>query len=193
MRNAFRRRAAPGYSDAMTGPTLTTARLTLRPYTPADLEDAAAMWGDPAVVAMIGGHPFTREEAWHRILRYIGHWSAIGYGCWTVRETATGAYAGEVVLMDSRRATEPSFEGTPEAGWAFNTRFHGRGLAREAVAAMLAWADAHGLPRTVAMIAPANAPSIALAGKLGYRPAGEVAYKGASSLLFERNALPETR
>lgn len=171
----------------MTGPTLTTARLTLRPYAPADLEDAAAMLGDPAVVATIGG-PFTREEVWNRILRYIGHWQLMGYGSWAVREKATGAYVGDAVLMDSRRATSPNFEGTPEAGWLLNTRFHGRGLAHEAVAAMLRWADAHGLPRTVAMIAPANAPSIALAGKLGYRPAGEVAYKGASSLLFERRA-----
>jgi RimJ/RimL family protein N-acetyltransferase len=154
---------------------------------PADLTESAAMWANPAVYAMIGGRVFTREEVWQRLLRYIGHWHVLGYGGWTVRETASGRLVGDVTLMDSRRSTEPSFEGTPEAGWVLAPWAHGRGFAREALVAMLGWADAR-IPRTVCIIDPANAPSIKLAGKLGYGLVTEATYKDAPTLLFERNA-----
>lgn len=170
----------------MPAPILRTARLTLTMPDPADLAESAAMWADPAVYAHIGGRAFTREEVWQRLLRYIGHWHALGYGGWTVRETASGRLAGDVTLMDSRRATIPSFEGTPEAGWVLAPWAHGRGFAREALTAMLGWADARNHARTVCIIAPANAPSIKLAGKLGYTPLTEAAYRDAPTLLFER-------
>ena len=172
----------------MTPPTLRTDRLLLAPHAANDLDDSTAMWGDPAVTAAIGGRPFSREEVWQRLLRYVGHWQVAGYGQWVVRLAADGAYLGEVGLMDSRRATVPSFEGTPEAGWAFATRAHGRGYAREAVAAMLAWADARGMARTVCIIDPSNARSIRLAETLGYRSAGTVLYREGRTRLFERRA-----
>lgn len=172
----------------MTAPTLTTARLLLAPHRPSDLPDMAALFGDPGIAAQIGLAPVDREECWKRLLRYIGHWWTLGYGHWTVRDPATGAFLGEIGLMDSRRASEPSFEGAPEAAWAFTREAQGQGYACEACAAMLAWADAHGLGRTVCIIDHANAPSIRLAERLGYRAAGEVTYRDAPILLFERPA-----
>lgn len=146
------------------------------------------MWADAEVVRHIGGRTFTREEAWHRLLRYLGHWQVAGFGHWFVRETTTGMFCGEVGLMDSRRATEPLFEDTPEAGWAFVPRAQGKGLAREAVAAMLGWADGHGIARTVCIIDPAHTRSIQLAQTLGYQAAGEIRYRDAPILLFNRCA-----
>lgn len=168
-------------------PILTTARLTLAGHAPSDLEDCAAMWADPAVHAMIGGRAFTREEVWHRLLRYIGHWQAVGYGNWAIRETATGRFVGEAGLMDSRRATEPVFEGTPEMGWALCGWAQGRGFAKEALDAIFGWADAR-FDRTVCIIHPANAPSLRLAAKLGYRLMTEGAYRDAPTMIFERTA-----
>ena len=173
---------------AMPAPTLRTQRLTLAMPAPADLEESAAMWAAPEVTAMIGGRVFTREEVWQRLLRYIGHWHALGFGGWTVRETATGAYVGDVTLMDSRRASVPSFEGTPEAGWALAPHAQGKGYAREAVAAMLAWADER-LPRTVCIIDLGNGPSLRLADQLGYRQLAKATYRDAPTLLFERFAI----
>lgn len=170
----------------MTPPSLATGRLVLRPPAPADLEDSAAMWADPAVYGMIGGRPFSREEVWHRLLRYIGHWQALGYGTWTVRDSASGRFVGEVGLMDSRRATDPGFEGTPEAGWALAPHAHGQGVAGEALGAMLDWADAQAITRTVCIIAPANAASIRLATRVGYRPLGSVQYREVAVELYER-------
>jgi RimJ/RimL family protein N-acetyltransferase len=170
----------------MTPPVITTARLTLAGPDPADLPAFTAMWADPAVYAMIGGRAFTREEVWHRVLRYIGHWQVVGYGSWTIRERASGRIAGSVGLMDSRRDTMPSFEGTPEMGWALCSWAHGRGFAHEALDAALGWADAQGIARTVCIIDAANAASIRLAGKAGYARVGEARYRDAPTLLFER-------
>jgi RimJ/RimL family protein N-acetyltransferase len=172
----------------MVAPVLTTARLTLAGHVPGDLDGFAAMWADPAVYALIGGHAFTREEVWHRLLRYIGHWQAVGYGNWTIRETASGRLVGETGLMDSRRATVPVFEGTPEVGWALCSWAHGHGLAREALAAVLDWADAQGIARTVCIIDPANTPSLRLAARAGYRLVTRATYRDAPTLLFERCA-----
>ncbi|PAX07385.1 GNAT family N-acetyltransferase [Sphingomonas lenta] len=141
---------------------------------------------DPAFTAQIGAPPATREEVWHRLLRYVAHWPVMGFGHWVVRETASGAYLGEVGLMESRRATSPAFEGTPEAAWGFLPRVHGQGYAAEACAAMLGWADGRGIERTVCIISPGNAPSIRLAERLGYSSAGEVRYRDAPILFFER-------
>ncbi|TXC72381.1 GNAT family N-acetyltransferase [Sphingomonas ginsenosidivorax] len=172
----------------MTPPVLTTARLTLEGPDPADLPDFAAMWADPLVYAMIGGRAFTREETWHRVLRHIGHWQVVGYGNWTIRERASGRIAGSVGLMDSRRDTVPSFEGTPEMGWALCSWAHGRGFGGEAVAAALGWADAQGIARTVCIIDPANTASIGLAGKMGYVRVADATYRDAPTLLFARAA-----
>lgn len=176
----------------MTGPTLRTPRLTLAPHVPADLEEVAAIWADPRVTEHIGGRPLSREECWRNIQRYVGHWTLFPYGYLTVRETATGAFLGEVGLMDSRRDTTPSFEGTPEAGWAFAPAAGGRGYAREAVAALLAWADGRGIARTVCMVDHANTRSIRLAEAVGFHAAGETAYRDAPTRLFERQGGDDT-
>lgn len=168
-------------------PTLSTDRLVLTPPAPGDLADIAALNADPAVMGPIGAAVQTREQSWHRVLRYIGHWQALGYGHWTVRD-GEGAFLGSVGLMDSRRDSVPSFEGVVEAGWAFMTAAHGRGYAREACAAMLAWADAAGIARTVCIIAPGNAASLRLADRLGYGGAVAATYADKPVVLLEREA-----
>lgn len=172
----------------MTGPTLFTDRLVLAPYGATDLDDAAQMWADPAVTTHIGGRPFSREEVWHRVLRYLGHWNVVGYGSWTVRDRATGRYLGELGLMDSRRDTKPSFESIPEIGFAFAPHAQGRGYAREALAAAIAWADDQGLQQTVAIVAPAHDRSVKLLERMGYRHRGEISYRDRPILLLERQA-----
>ena len=144
------------------------------------------MWADARVTEHIGGRPLSREESWRNIQRYVGHWALFDWGYFAVRETATKAFLGEVGLMDSRRDTSPSFEGVPEAGWAFAPAAQGQGHAREAVAALFGWADALGFARTVCLVDHANTPSIRLAEAVGYRAAGEVDYRGARTRLFER-------
>ncbi len=168
---------------------LDTERLQLRPPAPADLEDSLSLWSDPEVTRFIGGRPFTREEVWARILRYIGHWTALGYGFFTVRERQTGRYLGEVGLADFKRDMSPPLTGAAEVGWALVPAAHGRGFASEAVRAALAWHEqAIGPQRTACMIAPENQASIRVAEKCGFRWYADATYRGEATQLFERSA-----
>ncbi|WP_112381834.1 GNAT family N-acetyltransferase [Sphingomonas carotinifaciens] len=173
-------------------PTLHTDRLTLTAHHPDDLDALAAMWSEPAVYAMIGGQPRSREEVWLRLLRSIGQWQAFGYGSWVVRERGGGPPIGDIGLLEARRAIDPPLD-APELGWALAPAVHGRGFAGEALAAILAWADGHGadgrgIARTCCIIDPANAPSLRLAARLGYRPARDALYAGHPVHILTRSS-----
>lgn len=168
--------------------TLITERLTLTPVQASDLPDLTALWGDPAFATAIFPAALSSEDVWFRLLRDIGHWEAQGYGNWSIRETATGAYVGSVGVFDYRRLMDPPFD-APELGWGVAPRFQGKGMAFEALSAALAWCDdALNAPRTVCMISPDNAPSHALAKRAGYTPYTETTYKGSPVVLLERKA-----
>ena len=175
-------------------PTLTTARLTLTGHAATDLEDCAAMWTDPRVYAMIGGQPRAREDVWIRLLRSVGQWTLFGYGSWIARDTATGALIGELGLIEARRAIDPPIDAGPEfgpeVGWTLTGDAQGQGYASEALAAILAWTDAR-VPATTCIIDPANAPSIRLAERHGYRLRTTGTYRDAPILIFDRPASSE--
>jgi RimJ/RimL family protein N-acetyltransferase len=167
-------------------PVLQTERLRLRPPTLDDFDACHALWSDPEVTRFIGGRPSTREEAWSRLLRYIGHWQAIGYGYWAI-ETLEGDYVGEVGFGDYRRAMTPPIDGVPEMGWALAPRAQGRGLALEAGRAVLEWRDTALEPGgTVCIIAPDHAASIRLAEKLGFAIRHEALYHERTTLVLYR-------
>lgn len=152
-----------------------------------DYDDMVEAWRDPVVVRYFGGLPSTPEEVWARLLRYGGLWPLLGIGYWSVRETATGRFVGETGLFEFRREIEPSFIGTPEAGWVVASWAHGQGYAREGATAMLDWADNEiSTPRTVCMIDPDNAASLKLAARLGYLRYADSHYKGRPIVLLER-------
>jgi RimJ/RimL family protein N-acetyltransferase len=166
---------------------LDTDRLTLRPHSVSDFEDAAAMWGDATVTRHLGGKPSTREESWARILRYIGHWAALGFGYWTVRERGSGAHVGDVGFQNAKRDMDPPLGNAPEIGWVLSPRAHGRGFATEAARAALAWCDAHFAgATTVCIIDPDNQPSLRVAEKCGYHPVRRTLYKGDEVIVLER-------
>ena len=170
--------------------TLTTPRLTLRPHTRDDFPDSLAMWSDPEVARHIGGKPFTHEEVWARLLRYVGHWTLLGFGYWVVRETQTGRFVGEVGFADFQREIEPALTGTPEIGWALSPAMHGKGYAIEAVQAAVDWADEEWPgAQTACIIAPENEASLRVAHKAGYREQIRTTYKGQPTIVFRRPPL----
>jgi RimJ/RimL family protein N-acetyltransferase len=169
-----------------TAPTLITSRLTLRAHTRADFEALWTMWSAPEVVAHTTRKPASEQDAWFRLMRYLGHWPMLGYGYWAMCETETGLYLGDVGFADFKRNIAPHFDGSPEAGWVLAPAAFGKGYATEAMTAVLGWHEAHWGPgRTVCMIDPDNAASINVARKLGYLPYDRANY-GTPVVLFER-------
>jgi RimJ/RimL family protein N-acetyltransferase len=168
-------------------PVLETQRLTLRAHRLEDFKDCVALWVDPIVTRYISGKPCSEEETWSRFLRYIGHWSVLGYGYWVIEEKHSGNYIGELGFADYKRDVEPSIQGTPELGWALVSSAHGKGYATEAVRAAIAWGESHfAKARTVCLIHPENLASIRVAEKCGYKEFQRAIYKGHTTLLFER-------
>jgi RimJ/RimL family protein N-acetyltransferase len=163
-----------------------TERLALRPHTLEDFTASAALWGDPLVTRYIGGKPSTPEEVWSRVLRYIGHWTALGYGFWAVLEKETGRFVGEAGIADFKRDMTPAID-APEVGWAFAPSAQGKGYATEAVRAALAWGETHlGARRTMCIIAPDNEPSIRVAVKCGFQELARTTYKDAPTIVYQR-------
>ena len=172
-------------------PVLETARLRLRGHRIDDFADCAAMWADPNVTRHIRDVPFTEEETWTRLLRFIGHWALLGFGYWAVLEKFHGRFLGEVGFADYRRDLKPSLKGVPEIGWVFASHAHGLGYATEAVGAVIGWGDAHfGPVQTACIIAPENIASIRVASKCGYREIRRTTYHGQPTLMFARDPKP---
>jgi RimJ/RimL family protein N-acetyltransferase len=167
-------------------PVIETERLRLRGHWLSDFDAHAALWSDPDVVRFISGKPSSREDSWGRFLRYPGHWSVMGFGFWLIEEKATGVFVGEGGFGAFERAIDPPFD-APEQGWALSSAMHGKGYALEAMQAALTWGERFFERRDfVCMIAPANAPSLKLAEKLGYREYARTTYKGEPSILLRR-------
>lgn len=170
---------------------LKTERLILRKHNIEDFMALHEMWAEPAVYQHIIGRPSTREESWSRLLRYIGHWSLLGYGYWAVEERASGGFIGEMGFADYHRDIDPPLDGRPELGWILKTSAHGMGFATEALSAIAAWGDAHfGGKETACMIAPENTASIRVAEKTGFREKLRTIYKGDATLIFYRQPKP---
>lgn len=165
-------------------PTLQSDRLVLRPHRLDDFERLAAMWANSQVVTWFGGKPFEREDSWNRLLRYAGHWALMGYGMWAVTLKGQDLHVGDVGFLHGERTGVPPF-GCPETGWTFHPEAQGQGYASEAVATILAWGDTR-FARTVAMIHPGNAPSIAVARRNGFSIFGESTYRNQPTGLWER-------
>lgn len=173
----------------MTTP-LTTERLILTPVRIEDFDEIATLWRKTDFTRFIMGRALSEEEVWFRLLRDLGHWSALGYGNWSIRLQDTGNYLGSVGVLNYRREMTPAFD-APELGWGLDPNHQGRGYAAEAVLAALGWADRTlGAARTVCMIAPDNLPSLKLAARVGYQPYAETTYSDHLVRLFERPCLP---
>jgi RimJ/RimL family protein N-acetyltransferase len=170
-------------------PVLETTRLRLRGHQLDDFAACSAMWTDPIVTRYIGGKPFSQEEVWTRLLRYVGHWAWLGFGYWALEEKASGEFVGELGFGDFKRDIQPSLKDIPELGWALVSRDHGKGYATEAVRAAIAWGDEHfGQRRTACIIHPENLASIHVAEKCGYQELQRTTYKNHEVIVYERLA-----
>lgn len=171
----------------MSSPFLTTERLELWQPTMADEPQMFAIITNPETHRFLG--PMSnRADHFTRFQRGGGSWFLHGYGSFMVRLKGSPHVIGNCGVFHSYRGLGEDFDDKPEGGWILAADQVGKGIAREAMEAALAWFDkAHGPREVVCMIEPGNAPSIALAEKLGFDATRLATLPdGASVQLFSR-------
>lgn len=150
------------------GPTLTTARLVLRPPILADFDDVAAFMADPETARFVGGVA-PRSVVWRSFAALVGSWHLLGFSFFSVVERDTGRWVGRLGPWRP--------EGWPgnEVGWGIVKDCQGRGYAVEGATAAMDWAfDCLGWTEVIHCIAPENVASQAVAKKLGSTLQGPV-------------------
>lgn len=164
----------------MPQPTLTTERLTLRPWDPDDPGDVAAalsIYRRDEVARWLGAHPapWTDEQQAHeRLLR----WQATGrddpgFGLWAIVPDAVRRPVGTALLVHLPDA-EGSKTDDVEIGWHLHPDHWGHGYATEAAQRLLQHARATLGVATVNAVAYAgNDASVAVMRRLGLLPHGE--------------------
>jgi RimJ/RimL family protein N-acetyltransferase len=160
-----------------------TSRLAFRAMTAADLDDMAALLGDPDVMTYYP-RPKTRPEAVQWIDWNRGLYRMRGYGLWVI--SADGAFAGDCGL------TPQVVDGITEleVGYHVRTAAQGRGYATEAAGACRDYArSVLGATRLIAIIHPGNRPSQRVAEKIGLRPEKRALVHGGREAVIYAMAL----
>jgi ribosomal-protein-alanine N-acetyltransferase len=166
----------PGETDS---PTIETARLRLRMFRMADLNDVAALFADPEVMRYVAdGKPAGIDIAEKAIASIIEHWRRHGFGRWAVEDKQTGEFVGYGGLR--------SLFDTPEVVYHFVRAHWGKGFATEVARASLKFGfAARGFERIVAIAKPGNARSIHVMKKLGMRFEKQTSYYGIDVVQYE--------
>jgi RimJ/RimL family protein N-acetyltransferase len=147
------------------GPTLTTERLILRPPHQDDFDGFAAMHSEEDTMRFIGGAA-PRDASWRVMATLAGSWALLGYGMFSVLRRDSGEWIGRVGPWRPG-GKEGSWPGD-EVGWGVKRSAMGQGVAAEAATAAIDWAfDTLDWETVIHCIDKANAPSIALALRLG--------------------------
>jgi RimJ/RimL family protein N-acetyltransferase len=156
----------------------------LRGWRREDFRPYHAIMSEPAVHRFFGPEPIGEEELWRRMCAAAGNWLMNGFGGMAVERLSDGKLIGNVGLFTAWRAIEPLFGDEPEMGWIFATETHGTGMAHEAAAALLAWAESTLPPQPIwAIINEGNEASFKLAARLGFKPLNQVDYHGPTRVL----------
>jgi RimJ/RimL family protein N-acetyltransferase len=167
-------------------PFLTTERLDLWVPRLPDLRAMHDVVLDPQTGRFLGPRAQFSDHA-TRFLRNAGSWFLYGYGGLTVRLRGDERVIGTCGVFHTFRGLGEDFDDQPEAGWIIAAEHVGKGLASEAMTAVLDWFERHhGPQRIVCMIAVGNDPSLALAAKFGFTPLRLAELGGDPVELLER-------
>lgn len=145
---------------------VTRERVRLRPFEERDLEAMAAYRGDAEVCRFLPFEPQSPDDIRGRIGHLFGSMTLEGErgGVVLVIER-DDTVIGDLVLFHL-----DADAGSAEIGWVLSPAASGRGLATEAVRALMDTAfDVYGLRRLTAQIDADNVRSAALAERLGMR------------------------
>ena len=150
--------------------SLSSERIVLRRFEPRDAPALAGYRADPEVARYQGWESCTLDEA-RRFVDSLEGADPGQAGVWfqfAISVTAAGPLVGDCALRCRRRDPRQA-----ELGFTLARTVQGRGLATEAVSALLDWAfPALALHRVFALVDLRNAPAQRLLDRLGFRREG---------------------
>lgn len=140
-----------------------TERLILRVPSLDDLDRWSEMFAHDQAARFIGGTQ-PRTVVWRMILQMVGAWHATGISMFSVIEKQSGQWIGRIGPWQPLE-----WPGT-EVGWGLHPAAWGKGYALEAAIASMDYAvQTLGWTEIIHCINPENAPSQAVARRLGAR------------------------
>ena len=158
---------------------VTTARLSLRPVGPEQLDDLVRLKGDEQVFGAMLHGVRTPRRVREELEDDVEFWLVRGYGIWSVFERATGDFLGIAGFME-----RPDGRGVA-LRYALWPACRGRGYAREAARAALDFGHAAGLGHVIAVARESNAASRGVLGDIGMTTCGEFRNLGHLMLIYE--------
>lgn len=141
-----------------------TERLLIRKWEPSrDIADAFDIYGDPQTMRFIPCGALSLEQTQRLVARMMERDEQHGFGIWPVVLKSERRVIGECGITYI-----PEHGSDVEIAWIFNKAYHGKGYATEAARAVMDYAFGRaGISPLFALIDRANAPSIAVANRLG--------------------------
>jgi RimJ/RimL family protein N-acetyltransferase len=169
----------PREALATPGRILCTARLMLLPPGPENLPDLIRLKADERVFGFMLHGTRTPERTREELEDDMAFWQVRGYGTWCVFEMASGDFLGICGFMErpDGRGVALRFALWPEC--------RGRGFAREAARAALAFGHRAGLRRIIAVARETNLASRAVLTDIGMRECDAFLHHGHRMLVFE--------
>jgi ribosomal-protein-alanine N-acetyltransferase len=153
----------------LTTPTLRTARLLLRPFTPADTDAIYALQSNPRVLRYWDSPPWKERARADRFIAMCTQMEQEGSGVRLVIERAAdGAFIGWCCLVK----WDPGYR-SAKIGYCLDEAAWGHGFATEAASALLQWAfDTLDLNRVQSETDTRNIASGRVLEKLGFTREG---------------------
>jgi ribosomal-protein-alanine N-acetyltransferase len=138
-------------------------RVQLRPFELSDVQAAHRVYSDERVMLWVGEGGVSHPAQTEAMLReYIEHQRLHGFSFWAVIERATREVIGDAGLYTRG--------GKVELGYTLAYEYWGCGYGTEAAGLCVRTASDVGLRELIALARPANAPSVAVIEKLGFKP-----------------------
>jgi RimJ/RimL family protein N-acetyltransferase len=158
---------------------ITTERLSLLPPAPEQLPDLIRLKADARVFGVMLHGVRTPARTREELEDDIDFWQVRGYGTWSVFVRGTGEFLGICGLME-----RPDGRGVA-LRYALWPECRGKGYAREAAKAALAFGHAAGLRRIIAVARYTNHASRAVMTDIGMTACADFTHKGEAMLVFE--------
>lgn len=152
-----------------------TSRLTLRHFTPADLDSVVALYSNPQVMALHPAGPMARSQIEDIFAHILHTYDKLGYGFYAVVLNTTCAVIGQCGLLQQELAGQTEVE----IAYKLLPEYWNSGLASEAAGAIRDYGFKHfDFPRLISIVHPNNIGSQRVCEKNGMTRIKEATWHG---------------